>query len=475
MTMEETIPQASNPASNGATSRRQAQHRIVSHSVNTHHTFNSRESDVDSDNGNDRSRNRRPRSLWLTLSFFVSKCHLMLTSILRFLLHPVHWFTNIALSPGDLDEVSGKAFAAYFQTSFLTNAVVASLRHDSDENTVLTHKNPFIEVSYSTVLSDVSNRTRNHESEPGLHPPPPLVLVYLHSPLHSEVPVFLSQTFCDPQIISELNRNIQNGSLLCWGGSIHTTDGATLQSSFGVTSYPFLALMRVQKPPSLRQQQQTPPSSLQMPSNNSNTRIEIQIRIEGPTLISLSPSTLHQYLSNSLHRHIIHLSEQATRRLQRADEIRLREEQDHEYDEALAMDRRREKEKAEQERLEEEAVEMVRLEKMRAEDEKKSKIDEARILLEGSGGEPKIGTDGSARMKFMLPSGQRIERRFRGMDDVGLLRAFLIIHFYEKDIPIESFQLSSNYPRKILSDLDSTLEGEGLCPQAVIMVQDLDA
>jgi len=98
--------------------------------------------------------------LWLTLSFLVSKCLLVLTSILRLLLHLVNWFTNIALSPGDLDEVSGKAFAAYFQTSFLTNTVVASLQHDIDKNTVLIQKNSCIEVSYSTVLSDASNRTR---------------------------------------------------------------------------------------------------------------------------------------------------------------------------------------------------------------------------------------------------------------------------------------------------------------------------
>jgi len=97
------------------------------------------------------------------------------------------------------------------------------------------------------------------------------------------------------------------------------------------------------------------------------------------------------------------------------------------------MDRRREKEKEEQERFKEEAVEMVRLEKMRFEDEKTSKFDEVRKLLEGNGGEVKIGKDGSARMKFMLPSGQRIERRFREMDDIGLFRVFLITHFYEKD------------------------------------------
>jgi hypothetical protein len=56
------------------------------------------------------------------------------------------------------------------------------------------------------------------------------------------------------------------------------------------------------------------------------------------------------------------------------------------------------------------------------------------------------------------------------------MRAFLVLHFDENDdIGIENFQLSMNYPKKSLVDGEKTLESEGLCPQAVIMVQDLDA
>ena len=79
----------------------------------------------------------------------------------------------------------------------------------------------------------------------------------------------------------------------------------------------------------------------------------------------------------------------------------------------------------------------------------------------------------------MLPSGKKIERRFRGKETINTVKSFLVLHFNEMgdddDGKIENFQLSSNYPRKALVDGDVTLESEGLCPQAVIMVQDMDA
>ena len=80
-----------------------------------------------------------------------------------------------------------------------------------------------------------------------------------------------------------------------------------------------------------------------------------------------------------------------------------------------------------------------------------------------------------ARIRLMLPSGKRVERKFWGDDSVNVVRAFLILHFHENDIQMDNFQLSSNYPKKALVNGDATLEEEGLCPQSVIMVQDLDA
>lgn len=104
-----------------------------------------------------------------------------------------------------------------------------------------------------------------------------------------------------------------------------------------------------------------------------------------------------------------------------------------------------------------------------------------------------------ANIRFMLPSGKRLIHKFRGRTDtIATLRAFLTVHFH-KELQIyqqhhqqeqhrsnsvinpspphyiESFSLNCNYPKKTLEDDAKTIEEEGLCPQAVIMVQDLDS
>jgi len=163
-------------------------------------------------------------------------------------------------------------------------------------------------------------------------------------------------------------------------------------------------------------------------------------------------------------------------RLQRQQEIDLREEQDREYREALEADQRRERER-EEERLRVEEEEQQRVDAIQhAEDVKVNRMQQARELLVMNGEEePGKSEKGCARIRLMLPSGQRIERRFWGVDTVNVVRAFLMVYFEENGVGIENFQLNCNYPKKALADGDATVESEGLCPQAVIMVQDLDA
>lgn len=149
-----------------------------------------------------------------------------------------------------------------------------------------------------------------------------------------------------------------------------------------------------------------------------------------------------------------------------------------------ARQREREKEEEERVRREEERRRIEEEERVRAMEE--SRISEAERILNLYGGEPepdasasdKSESESLVRLRLMLPSGQRIERRFRGRETIDTVKSFLILHFEslnDDDDKITNFQLSSNYPRKVLGDGSATLESEGLCPQAVIMVQDLDA
>jgi FAS-associated factor 2 len=166
------------------------------------------------------------------------------------------------------------------------------------------------------------------------------------------------------------------------------------------------------------------------------------------------------------------------RRLQRQEEVHLREEQDREYRQTLEEDQRRQREKLEEQERKEEEEKKSKEEEEQAMNEKMNRLDNARDVLNRNGeGEPDPGDKSiaTARVRLMLPSGKRVERRFRGNDTIDTMRAFLVLHFDGNGVDIENFQLNSNYPKKALVDGERTLENEGLCPQAVIMVQDLDA
>ena len=89
-------------------------------------------------------------------------------------------------------------------------------------------------------------------------------------------------------------------------------------------------------------------------------------------------------------------------------------------------------------------------------------------------GEPQVG-ERCCKIRLVLPTGQKLLRNFHPNDTVQVVRAFLIVYFEQQEVDISNFGLCMNYPKKDLVEEYVTLESEGLCPQAVIMVQDLDA
>jgi len=174
--------------------------------------------------------------------------------------------------------------------------------------------------------------------------------------------------------------------------------------------------------------------------------------------------------------HVLHyqtiIEEANARRRLREEEAALRAEQDREFQETLAADRRREEERLEQERLERERI-VEEEEKARLEEaQRQSMLDQARQMVPE---EPQTGTPGVARLRLFLPSGSRVDRRFQATDRIAVIRAFIQIYFHEKEIAIQNFELSSNYPKKILDDDDASIEEALGALQAVIMVRDLDA
>ena len=310
---------------------------------------------------------------------------------------------------------------------------------------------PFVERGYNATISAISTREN-----------PPLLMVYLHSPLHRHGSKFIREYLCHGPLLELLNSNTatdSEGSVVCFGASIHSADGERLREMLNVTSFPFMALLNVKNSSSNR--------------TNNSVEMELLLRLEGDKVLTLPPAQITTYLSTSLTRHGQMLAEALAARLAREEEVRLREEQDREYQEALLADQIREIERREEEerraREEEEQKEAERLKGQKEQE----RMDRARQLTSE---EPAAGP-GVARIRFTLPNGKKVDRRFRSEETVEVLKAFLMVHFEEEGVEIKNIGLSTNFPRKTFGEEDNglTLEEAGLSPQAVVMVQDLDA
>jgi len=202
-------------------------------------------------------------------------------------------------------------------------------------------------------------------------------------------------------------------------------------------------------------------------------------------LIKLTALQLTSLVTTTFQKHERTVLEAASRRYQREQEAELRRQQDEEYQETLRQDQERERQRNEA-RLEAEREEQRR----KDEEERKiadeaSRLDRARALLRE---EPAKGTPGCARIRFRLPNGKQLDRRFGGDETIGSLKAFLVLHFAsesdnKKDgAVVKRVALSTNFPKRTYggegeeNDDDlKTLKECDLCPQAVLMVQDLDA
>lgn len=325
---------------------------------------------------------------------------------------------------------------------------------------------PFTEKGYTATMEEITNNNTSDNSHN------PLLLLYLHSPLHSQGTKFIQNFLCHPQLLKLLNDNTENNVVKCFGASVHSADGQRLRDMMEVNSFPFMALLSVKS---------SPPSSSannNTSSSNNNISMELLLRLESTQLFTIQPSQITTYLNTAITRHAQIIAEETARRLQREEDARLREEQNREYQEALLADQMREMERNEQlerERRErEEEEERTRLEMVK----EQSRLEDAKRILELSGGEPAVGTKvGVARMRFTLPNGKKVDRRFHSSDTLEVLRAFLTLHFDETGVDIKNFGMSTNFPKKSFGEEDNklTLEEAGLAPQAVVMVQDLDA
>ncbi|KAL9188771.1 hypothetical protein ACHAXT_007149 [Thalassiosira profunda] len=393
----------------------------------------------------------------------LSKLPTLVTILLRVLLWPLIKVAGAAFPPREFDGINNapasdraaRAFVATFQKHIsAVRPMILQGNNGEGQEHYVEPACPFSPRGYLATLNDITSRPPNAR---------PLFLVCLHSPLHADGAKFINEYLCHPQLLQLLN-SYNEGSVVCFGTSVHAADGQKLRDMLGVTGFPFVALLSVKG------------TSNNSRGSNDRVSMELLLRMEGTKLMTIPPAQITTYLNTAITRHAEALALEEARRLQREEDARLREEQNREYQETLLADQMREierQEAAEQGRREQEArEEEERLKKAKEE----SRLEDARATLENAGGEPSAGP-GTARLRFTLPNGKKVDRRFRSADTIDTLRAFLTVHFDEQGIEIKNFSLSTNYPKKTFGEEDdgATLEEAGLGAGGVLMVQDLDS
>lgn len=162
-------------------------------------------------------------------------------------------------------------------------------------------------------------------------------------------------------------------------------------------------------------------------------------------------------------------------RQQRTEAQILREQQDREYQESLAADRRREQEareqaereekerlrKEEEERRAEEEARRAEEEKIRQEQEYKAEIEVKRArIADGPKTRALPGADyKTAVIKFHLHNGTRLDHIFYAHDTLKTVRDFIDVEFFDREITIRNYELATNFPKKVYGPdlLDVTL------------------
>lgn len=413
-------------------------------------------------NNNHNNHPHPPNMMWATVRGLGS----ILASLLKILLWPVRQLTAVLFPFCDTDGLAAAVTAKaaqqciHYLRSLAVAAGVSAVvvgvappqqhQHQQNQNAVSMN---IANAWSSTGFAALKQQAVTTQS---------LILVYLHSPLHSESRKFCTTVLNQEPFLSWLLLQQRENRVLATAYSIHTAQGAQLQGMLQVTAFPAIAVLQ----------------PLGTTGSSSST---LQLVLKAQGMQQCSVHTIMPQLHAVQQRHQTVLTELEVRRMLRQQESDLRQQQDEEYQETLAADQERERAVA----AERNAIlaaaaaeqEAQRRQEQAASDALQAAKDlilpEPPLVANGDGG----GATGCTVIRFCLPTGAKINRRFASHQTVAAVKAFLKVYFTEHQIQITNVALSTNFPRKTYHEDDDnlSLEAAGLAPQAVLMVQDLDA
>eukprot|EP01102_Stenamoeba_stenopodia_P008402 TRINITY_DN2412_c0_g1_i1.p1 TRINITY_DN2412_c0_g1~~TRINITY_DN2412_c0_g1_i1.p1 ORF type:complete len:428 (-),score=92.24 TRINITY_DN2412_c0_g1_i1:151-1266(-) len=262
-----------------------------------------------------------------------------------------------------------------------------------------------------------------------------MLMVYLHHPLHDNTDLFCF-TLCSPAISEFIDENF-----ILWVGEINISlsqvEGQL--AAIGVTAFPFLAVI----------------------SDLGSGSIGIVDIIQGimgedELMVRLLQTVENQSATLEKLR-----AENAEKEAQLAEQRGLRMEQEMAYNASLVEDMERERQEEEAQLQEAQRISMM--------DAKRAEKSSKKASLPP---EPEKGASGSTHLVIRLPTGTRIERRFMKTDTISTVKDFVDSTINETGFDSDSYSLTSAYPRKTFTNVETSLEEAGLVPQAVLHVSE---
>jgi FAS-associated factor 2 len=357
----------------------------------------------------------------------------VVTSVLTVVLWPLRSILSIVFPFNETDGLSSAvtAKAAQYFVQYLRSVLLDPAFGDNSNNDT---RHDIVEAFSTSSFAALKEDATARQS---------LIFLYLHSPLHGQAREACEKLLGREPLASWIT---EQDNVMAYGVSIHTGQGAHLQNLLHIECFPAVAILQ--------------------PGTNARSSLNLLYKAEGWD--QCAPNILLPRLHYLQQTHRATLTEREVRRLHREQEEELRRQQDAEFEATLQADRDRERKVQVERDILVQKLEQERLIQQEVED----KIQRWRDMIL-----PEPANGSGAEMRFCLPTGAKLTRRFRPEQTVGALRAYLRIHCLDNSIAIsDNIGLSTNFPRRSYNNNDdqTLLEAE-LAPRAVLMVQDLDA
>ena len=257
------------------------------------------------------------------------------------------------------------------------------------------------------------------------------LVVYLHSPVHEDTSKFCRQVLCTRNVTMVLGDNA-----VTWAGSVWAPEAYELSLQLRASCFPFVAVLVC---PSAREFNVVDRIQGYLDEQPFTQRLEACIRANSQALAAVRLSAARRDESSQL-------------RAQQDREFRAMEESTRQEAERREREARERVAREEEERRLAQAAE-------RAEQERREQREvELQLKKDSVACEPENGPDVTT-VRFQLPTGAKLSRRFAKDCTVQLVHDFLDLHFAEaRPGVITRFAVSSHFPKAQLTDMGATLE-----------------